>query len=242
MQAISSPWGEWIAELETRHVNSENGLAHVLEWDTKRGRDFQCLAQLVYCCDLLPDHALPTAQKLEKWLARVDNPNHNFKTHINDVLTVFWHIATSPELNAGFVQVEKRVAPVEFVFIGESALLSQSTRALYLLGTLLFILRDLSYQERANAILHMRLRIREQFRDVRNNGVVGKALWNYIDSITGPNGLKVLEAHKSFSSYVLVPGSTRKRKAPEDDDYHPTPVKTLGQGTKTRARIKQSED
>jgi hypothetical protein len=100
-------------------VNVESrGLGSVLEWDTSRGRDFQCIAQLVYCCDGLPEHPLPTAQKLEKWLKRVDNPPTTFMAQINDVLSEFWHIATTPELNFPFTEVDKRVAPVEFVFIG----------------------------------------------------------------------------------------------------------------------------
>lgn len=228
LQAICSSWAEWIADLHTRHVNSEGGLAQVLQWDTKRGRDFQCIAQMVFCCDSLPDHALPTAQKLERWLSRVDKPGQVFKTQIINALNAFWHIASSEGLNAAFQQVDKRVAPVEFVFI----------------GTLLFVLRDCTYQEQALAVLHMRLRIREQFLDVRNNGLVGKALWNYIDSITGPNGLRVLENSGSSSSRaVLSSGPKRKRKQldEEDADYHPSPVRSLGQGAKTRARLRQND-
>lgn len=101
-----------------RHVNCDGGLAEVLEWDTRRGRDFQCIAQMVYCCDLFPEHALPTAAKLEKWLSRVDKPNQVFKNSIGDVLNEFGYIAMTPGLSTAFEQVDKRVAPVEFVFIG----------------------------------------------------------------------------------------------------------------------------
>lgn len=90
----------------------------------------------------------------------------------------------------------------------------------------------------------MRFRIREQFLDVRNNGLVGKALWNYIDSITGPNGLRVLENSGSSSSRAaLSSGPKRKRKQldEEDADYHPSPVRSLGQGAKTRARLRQND-
>ena len=118
MQAIASPWADWISDLELRHVNCDGGLAEVLEWDTRRGRDFQCIAQMVYCCDLLPDHALPSAQKLEKWMSRVDKPNQVFKNNIGDALNEFGYLAMTAGLNMGFEQVDKRVAPVEFVFIG----------------------------------------------------------------------------------------------------------------------------
>ncbi|KAG1862585.1 hypothetical protein DFJ58DRAFT_233981 [Suillus subalutaceus] len=220
LQAISSPWADWIADLELRHVNVDNkGLASVLEWDTTRGRDFQCIAQLIYCCDGLSDRPLPTAQKLEKWMKRVDNPPTAFMTLINNVLSDFWHIATSSELNAAFTEVDKRVAPVEFVFV----------------GVILFVLRDHTIEERANAILHMRLRIREQFRDVRNNGLVGKAMWNYVDSITGPSGLRVLDAPMMAIASTST-GAKRKRKGSDaDDDYHPSPIRSLGSKVKTRS-------
>ncbi|KAG1802727.1 uncharacterized protein HD556DRAFT_708729 [Suillus plorans] len=227
LQAISSPWADWIADLELRHVNVDHkGLASVLEWDTTRGRDFQCIAQLIYCCDGLPDHLLPTAQKLEKWLKRVDKPPTKFMALINDVLSEFWHIATDSELNAAFTEVDKRVAPVEFVFV----------------GVILFLLRDdHTSEEKANAVLHMRLRIREQFRDVRNNGVVGKALWSFVDSITGQSGLRVLDASAPMLAIASTSTSTkRKRKGSDaDDDYHPSPIKSLGSKAKTRASGKK---
>ena len=73
---------------------------------------------MVFCCDLLPEQALPTAAKLEKWLSRADKPNQAFKNNIGDVLNEFGYIATTPGLRTAFEQVDKRVAPVEFVFIG----------------------------------------------------------------------------------------------------------------------------
>jgi len=118
LQAIASPWAEWIGELEAQHVTSDGGLSTIIDWDTSRGRDFQCLAQLVYCCDGLPQQLLPTNQKLEKWLIRIDKPTPAFKTQINSVLSAFWYIASTKGLDKGFTEIGKRVAPVEFVFIG----------------------------------------------------------------------------------------------------------------------------
>lgn len=139
MQAISSPWAtlvlhvlnwiiqaelcfRWISYLEDKHVKVEGGLSEVLEWDTKRGRDFQNIAYLVYCCDGLPDtENIPTSAKMEKWLSRVDPPSQSFKHEIEEVLREFWNIAANPELNAGLKKIGKRLAPVEFIFIGEQA-------------------------------------------------------------------------------------------------------------------------
>lgn len=100
----------------------ENGLSHVLEWDTKRGRDYQNLAHFIFCCDRLPIEDLPTTQKLEVWLSREDPPTESFKKDIEAVLTDFWNMATDRSLNDAFRLINKRIAPVEFVFIGKCIL------------------------------------------------------------------------------------------------------------------------
>jgi len=82
----------------------------------------------------------------------------------------------------------------------------------------------------------MRVRIREQFRDIRTNTVVVRALWNYVESITGPGGLKVLEVGSPMRA-ITSTGGKRKRKNSEDDgDYHPSPIQSLGSKTKTRSQ------
>jgi hypothetical protein len=88
----------------------------------------------------------------------------------------------------------------------------------------------------------MRLRIREQFRDVRNNGNVGKALWNFIDSLMGSSGLKILDESDSLTS-ANPSSSRRKRKKTddEDEDYHPISVKSSGHVTKTRSMARRRE-
>ena len=109
----------WITQLEARHVTVEGGLSDVLEWDTKRGRDFQNIAHMVFCCDGLPDEVLPTAQKIEKWISRIDNPPEQFKADIEEVLTAFWRIASNKKYNEAFTKISQRIAPVEFIFIGK---------------------------------------------------------------------------------------------------------------------------
>ena len=109
----------WITQLEARHVSVDGGLSDVLEWDTKRGRDFQNIAHMVFCCDGLPDELLPTAQKIEKWISRVDNPPEQFKIDIEEVLTAFWRIASNKKYNEAFTKISQRIAPVEFIFIGK---------------------------------------------------------------------------------------------------------------------------
>ncbi|KAF9008994.1 hypothetical protein BDQ17DRAFT_1349335 [Cyathus striatus] len=155
LQAISSPWAEWVSGLEARHVAVEGGLTDVLTWDTKRGRNFQNLAHLVYCCDGVPEEErLPTAQKIEKWLSRTDHPSEKFKMDMEQVLQDYWRIAQDDQLNRGFKKIPAaRVAPVEFIFI----------------GVLLYVLKKRSYEDRGNAIYGLRQHVRSAFKDVRNN-------------------------------------------------------------------------
>lgn len=114
-----------MSALESKHVAVEGGLSTVLQWDTKRGRDFQNIAYLVCCCDGLPDiEQIPTAQKMEKWLMRVDKPTDSFKAEIEELLRDFWNIASNPQLNSGLKNIGNRLAPVEFIFIGQVSLIS----------------------------------------------------------------------------------------------------------------------
>lgn len=120
LQAIASPWSEWISDLGRRMLTSEGGLQSKIDVEFGRGRDFQVLASLVYCCESIPTRSLANSTKLEAFLSRTDSPRAEFKKSIQDVLTSFWHIADKPELNVAFRNVKQRVAPVEFVFIGKS--------------------------------------------------------------------------------------------------------------------------
>ncbi|KAF8351390.1 hypothetical protein F5887DRAFT_1194897, partial [Amanita rubescens] len=215
LQAISSPWASWISGLEARHVTVDGGLSSQFEWDTKRGRDFQNIAHFVYCCDGLPNENLPTAQKLEVWLSRVDPPGDQLKKEIDETLREMWMIAKERSLNKGFTTIGKRLAPVEFVFV----------------GVLLYKLRNRSREERAVAIHHLRTTIREEFQDIRNNTIVGKAMWIIINELT--------QNHTSSLAYRDSGRSRRKRKAgdPDTDEYRPEPIKALGKGVKTRSKM-----
>ncbi|KAF8640100.1 hypothetical protein AX17_001338 [Amanita inopinata Kibby_2008] len=219
LQAISSPWSDWISQLETKFVTVEDGLGSKFEWDTKRGRDFQNIAHFVYCCDALPDEQLPTTQKLEKWLSRVDAPGDQFKSAIDSALREMWCIAEDSQLNKGFTAIGKRLAPVEFVFI----------------GVLLFLFHDKSSQERAKAIYHLRVAVRHDFKDIRNNNVVGKAMWSYINNLTvRPTSPLIARDAKPLNK-------ARRKREPEDDgdEYRPEPVRNLGKGLQTRSKLEK---
>jgi len=73
---------------------------------------------MVYCCDNYPDEVLPTAQKLEKWMDRVDKPPRQFQEAIDDVLRGMWVLASDNKYNDAFRKIPQRISPVEFIFMG----------------------------------------------------------------------------------------------------------------------------
>jgi hypothetical protein len=99
-------------------------------------------------------------------------------------------------------------------------------------------MRDYSHQDRAEAIYNMRTHIREQFKDVRNNASVGRALWLFVRSITQPGSV-------SIDAVLGSPaGKMKKRKkgkggddSEDDDEYKPSPIRALGNAAKTRSKV-----
>lgn len=118
LQAIASPWANWISSLCARFIDAPDGIPSVIDISLERGRSFQSLAQLVYCCHSYPETVTPSAGKIEQFLNGEDEPSNKFKREMVDVMTAFWHIANTEHLRYGFKKVKARVAPVEFVFIG----------------------------------------------------------------------------------------------------------------------------
>ncbi|KAI8975860.1 hypothetical protein BD414DRAFT_580593 [Trametes punicea] len=208
LQAINSPWQEWISELEARFILREDGLTRAIDVDVGRGRDFQLIAQLVYCCDQYPEHAQPSAKNLERWLQRMDEPNQQFQKIIKDVLTKFWHIAHSEELNYGFSKIKKRVSPAEFVFT----------------GVLLYVLNDWPYEDQALAIYNMRNHIRAKYQDIRMRNDIIRDLWDFVNEIADRE--VVPQQTKAAGSGKKGRKSRGRRDEDEedmdfDDDYRP---------------------
>jgi hypothetical protein len=114
------PLYSWIELLVRQHATIDGGLAETLDWDTNRARDYQCMAQLIYCCDKFVQQAHPQSPaKIEEWISQPDEPNARFKADIKTTLDNFCFLAADEKHNAAFKKIKKRVAPVEFVFIGK---------------------------------------------------------------------------------------------------------------------------
>lgn len=72
-----------------------------------------------------------------------------------------------------------------------------------------------------------------EFKDIRNNTTVGKALWSHIGSLK-QNPTRWLTS----GSEEHTKGKRKKRIETEDDDdeFRPDPVKSIGKPVKTRAK------
>ncbi|KAH9830711.1 uncharacterized protein C8Q71DRAFT_883466 [Rhodofomes roseus] len=217
LQAIDSPWSDFITELDDRYINCDNGLTTIIDVDMKRGRDFQTLAQFVFCCKLYPERAVPTAQKMEQFVASMEPPESWFKTALKEALTKFWHIGSSKRLNYGFSSIQKRVAPVEFVFI----------------GVILYILRDCPEEVCAEEIYNMRAHVRKQFPDVRARGDIIRCLWGFIAQVVERQD----DAPPPVSAKRRASGHKRGKyyEGSEDDDDMNTQTGTRG-GKKSKGR------
>lgn len=102
-------------------MHSEGGLASLINVETKRARDFQNLAHLVYCCEGVPEEErFATSAKITPWVDKEEAPSKKFEKAIEHTLRDFVSLATDKRYNQAFRTIDKKVAPVEFIFIGTS--------------------------------------------------------------------------------------------------------------------------
>jgi hypothetical protein len=106
-------------------------------------------------------------------------------------------------------------------------------------GVLIYVLRKETSEDRATAIYNLRKAVRAQFADIRNNNVVGKAMWGFVSSLRS-NPSSLLLRGNGPGNYAENGRGKRRRKAGQDDsdneEYRPTPIKNLGKTPKTRSK------
>src|SRR5579863_704523 len=101
-----------------KYISISGGLASHVDFDTKRGRTFQNLASMLYCCEEVDLRRTPSAMQLEKWLSDLTGPSQTFKFRMERMLSNLLEIACDTSLNKGFTGFSAKVSPAEFVFIG----------------------------------------------------------------------------------------------------------------------------
>jgi hypothetical protein len=98
-------------------------------------------------------------------------------------------------------------------------------------------MRDIpSRTTRSNAIFDMRIYIRKQFRDIRTNTNVGKALWRFVEHAeSNPGSTHMLDGLMTPTIASAKRGKKRKGDD-EDSEYRPAPIRSIGSAPKTRGR------
>ncbi|TFY76700.1 hypothetical protein EWM64_g7312 [Hericium alpestre] len=219
LQAIASPRADWINQLEAKFITSDDGLHNKFEFDDKRGRTFQNLAFIAYCCAGLPEQQAPTVQKLDRWLCSDERPTAELQSRIELVLQTMWHLADDKKLNTAFREVKAKVAPVEFLYI----------------GVILYVMRSKSHsdEDRADMIHALRRAIREIFHDIRLNSNVCRVCWEIVGLIEEGASVEDILTVAAKQAAAPVKG---KRKKHTDDDAMPSSPKKAGPGRRKRTK------
>lgn len=118
LQAIASPWADYVNELDVKYISISGGLSSHVEFDMKRGRTFQNIASMLYCCEEVDLQRTPSAIQLERWLNDLKGPSNYFKSRLERMLSNLLEIASDKAMNRGFTGFSAKVSPAEFVFIG----------------------------------------------------------------------------------------------------------------------------
>lgn len=215
LQAVASHWSSWINQLQAQFFGNTDGLPRVVDIDTKRARDFNLLAELVYCCHSYPTQAIPSHAKVEQFVSREDKPTEEFKRSISEVLQEFWFIAADKKLKTPFENVKQRVAPAEFVLI----------------GVLLFLTSRQSHEFRSKEILGMRKFIREKYADIRMRNDIVRDLWAYIQDM-----MKRIAGRPSQGPRSTATSKAKRKKDTRDEGEEYRPDGTPAKRIKARAK------
>lgn len=105
-------------DLDMKYISIGGGLSSHVEFDTKRGRTFQNLSSMLYCCEEVDLQRTPSALQLERWLNEPKGPSKIFKSRVERMLSNLVAISEDKALNKGFTGFSAKVSPAEFVFIG----------------------------------------------------------------------------------------------------------------------------
>lgn len=120
LQAVSSQWTRWINTINAEFVVGADGLQDKLGISGKHASGYHAVAHIVYCCSHLPkQQKIPSFATLSKFIDQDSTPPKTLQRDMADVMKKFTEIATTEKLRFGFSNIPQKVAPVEFVYIGQ---------------------------------------------------------------------------------------------------------------------------
>ncbi|TDL23503.1 hypothetical protein BD410DRAFT_897552 [Rickenella mellea] len=162
MRAMKGPVASFVRDMQTQ-VQRQNGFTDTLDWSSSRGREFQCIAEIINLCQNLPKRTYTASPGLEKWLSGTELPTASFCKAMQEAFCVLSTLVR--EYNNTHFQKPAKISPVELLMIGVLIYKHMDT---------------LSLGKLASAIYEMREDVREAFDDIRSNGKVVKYLFSYI--------------------------------------------------------------
>ena len=207
MQAISGKLPDFIRELQSVTIGEE-GFGDALDWGSARGRDFQCVATIVYIIREAAA-AYPGAPQLEKWLLKDEAVSEKTKNGILEAFRIFVHLARQKKYSSCF-QKPTRVSPVEFIMI----------------GVLIYRLKnELSFAQLSSIITKMREDVRTKHVDIRANKKVMATMFKFLKKVKLTMFKDDDKGTPSAAAAIVALHKTSKRKRAdaelEDNDEEP---------------------
>jgi hypothetical protein len=152
----------------TRHVQ-KNILNTYTEWNTERGRDFQCIAAAIFIAEKMPQSMQwPSQGPLENFLSRETDLRPELRKQLLVAFKAVALMASDPEYNKGF-RHPTRPSPIEFISIVLLLFARQS---------------EFGFVQCADAIERLRKDLRKHYRQqLRMNSTLVKHTVKWINAL-----------------------------------------------------------
>ncbi|SJL14921.1 uncharacterized protein ARMOST_18397 [Armillaria ostoyae] len=162
LQAITGPLASLVRGVQDLLASPEGLEGHV-PWGKARGRDFLCVAQIIYLID--GKKAEPSAPKIEAWLTDDKAATITPKLQRNIDTTVAVLCTLAHDANLSKPLNDKKVSPIEFVMI----------------TYMIFLHRDkLSLTQLSDAAAQLRKNVRTRFPSIRFNTETYNHILGYV--------------------------------------------------------------
>ncbi|KAK0226775.1 hypothetical protein EDD85DRAFT_777452, partial [Armillaria nabsnona] len=162
LQAITGPLASLVRGVQDL-LASPSGLEGHVPWGKARGRDFLCVAQIIYLID--GKKAEPSAPKIEAWLTddKVVTITPKLQRNIDTTVAVLLTLAHDANLSKPLN--DKKVSPIEFVMITYMLFLHRA---------------KLSLTQLSDAAAQLRKNVRARFPSIRFNTETYNHILGYV--------------------------------------------------------------
>lgn len=210
LQAVTGPLATF-----TRHV--QKSILHTYtEWNTERGRDFQCIAAAIFIAEKMP-HSMqwPSQGPLENFLSRETDMRPELRKQLLVAFKSVALMASDPQYNKGF-RHPTRPSPIEFISIVLLLFARQS---------------EFGFVQCADAIEKLRKDLRKHYRQqLRMNSTLVKHTVKWIKSLEVSSLRSDDKGDKPISKETVVHSNVPSRTATSQQAEAPPPQRTENKG------------